>query len=65
VLYVALFRFQLVPRLLSGFGCFAVLLQLISVSLPLFGNEVIFPMMAPLGLCQIALSLWLILKGLK
>jgi hypothetical protein len=63
VLYSNLYLSRLIPRLLSGFGCVAVLLQLISVSLPLFGQDVIFPMMAPLGLSQIALALWLIVKG--
>lgn len=64
-LYLSLFLSNLVPRLLAGFGCAAVSLQLISVSLPLFGQDVIFPMMAPLALSQIALALWLIVKGLN
>jgi len=63
VLYSSLFLFNLVPRLIAGFGCFAVLLQITSVSLPLFGQDVIFPMMAPLALSQITLALWLIVKG--
>lgn len=62
-LYSSFFLSNLVPRLISGFGCFAVLLQLTSVSLPLFGQDVIFPMMAPLALSQIALAGWLIVKG--
>jgi len=62
-LYSSLYLSKLVPRLISGFGCFAVLLQLTSVSLPLFGQDVIFPMMAPLALSQIALAGWLIVKG--
>lgn len=62
-LYSSLYLFKLVPRWLSGFGCAAVLLQLTSVSMPLFGQAVIFPLMAPLGLSQIALALWLIVKG--
>ncbi len=63
VLYSSLFLFNLVPRLIAGFGCFAVLLQITSVSLPLFGQDVIFPMMAPLALSQITLAVWLIVKG--
>jgi len=65
VFYSSFYLFNLVPRLLSGFGCFAVLLQLSSVSLPLFGHDVIFPMLVPLGLSQISLALWLITKGLN
>ena len=64
-LYSSLYLSNLVPRWLSGFGCVAVLLQLTSVSLPLFGQDVIFPLLAPLALSQIALALWLIMKGLN
>jgi len=65
VLYSSLYLFNLVPRLISGFGCAAVLLQITSVSLPLFRQDVIFPMMAPLALSQITLAVWLIVKGFK
>lgn len=65
VLYSSLYLSNLVPRLLSGFGCAAVLLQLMSVSLPLFGQDVIFPLLLPLALSQMALALWLIVKGLS
>jgi hypothetical protein len=33
--------------------------------MPLFGHEVVFPMLAPLGLSQLALALWLLTKGLQ
>ena len=65
VFYLMLFQSRLVPRILAGFGLIAVLSQLSSVSLPLFGHDVIFPMLAPLGLSQIALSFWLIAKGFQ
>jgi hypothetical protein len=29
----------------------------------LFGFEVIFPLLAPVGLVELALSIWLIVKG--
>jgi hypothetical protein len=41
-----------------------VVLQIIAVSMPLFGHNVVFPMLAPLGLTQLALALWLLVKGL-
>jgi hypothetical protein len=63
VLYSVLFRFKLVPRALAAFGLFAVALQLTSVSMPLFGHDVVFQMLAPLGLSQLALSIWLMIKG--
>ena len=65
VLYVALYRLALVPRLLAAFGMIAVLLMLTSVGRPLFGLEVVFPMLAPLGLIQLILALWLLAKGFR
>jgi hypothetical protein len=64
VLYGALLRFKLVPRLLAALGLGAVVLQIIAVSMPLFGHDVVFPMLAPLGLAQLALALWLLVRGL-
>lgn len=65
VLYAILYRFTLVPRMIAGFGLIAVVLQLSTISMPFWGHAVIFPMLAPLALSQIILSLWLIVKGLK
>jgi hypothetical protein len=62
-LYLTLFRFALVPRLLAGFGILAVLSQLASVTRPLFGEPVVFPMLAPLGIAHLALVIWLVAKG--
>jgi Domain of unknown function (DUF4386) len=64
VFYAALFRFALVPRALAAFGLAAVLLQIVAVAMPLFGHEIVFPLLAPLGLCQLLLAIWLITKGL-
>jgi hypothetical protein len=63
VFYTALFRFTLVPRVLAAFGILAALSQMTAISMPFFGHEVIFPMLAPLGLCQLALAIWLLVKG--
>jgi hypothetical protein len=64
VFYSTLFRFALVPRALAAFGLGAVVLQIIAVSMPLFGQSIVFPMILPLGLSQTALAIWLIAKGL-
>ena len=61
--YTVLYGSRLVPRILAGFGLIAVLLQLSSVSLPLLGYSVIFLMLAPLGICQIVVSIWLMVRG--
>jgi len=62
--YGVLYRLRLVPRLLAGFGMLAALSQMIAVAKPLFGGWVIFPMLAPLGLANLALIAWLLWKGL-
>jgi hypothetical protein len=63
VFYLTAFRFRLIPRVLAGFGLLAVALQLCTISRPLFGGEVDFRLLAPLGLSQLALALWLLVKG--
>jgi Domain of unknown function (DUF4386) len=63
--YLAMFRFRLIPRLLAGFGLVACLAQVYAVSLPLFGQGVDFRLIAPLGICEILLGAWLILKGFR
>jgi hypothetical protein len=37
----------------------------IAITMPLFGHEVDFRLIAPLGIGQIILSLWLIFKGFR
>jgi hypothetical protein len=63
VLYGTLYRFALVPRALAAFGLGAVMLQLAAVTLPLFGQPIVFLMLLPLGLSHAALALWLVVKG--
>jgi hypothetical protein len=64
-LYAVMYRFALIPRALAAFGLAAVLLQLTAVAMPLFGHPVVFPMLAPLGVSQLVLALWLIIKGFR
>jgi hypothetical protein len=65
VFYTALYRLALVPKALAGFGLIAAVLMLTSVGMPLFGHEVVFAMLAPVGLSQLILALWLIGKGFR
>ena len=37
----------------------------IAVAMPVFGHDVVFPMLAPLGLSQLLLAVWLITKGFR
>jgi len=65
VFYFVLYRFALVPRALAGFGLIAVTLMVTAVAMPLFGHDVVFPMLAPLGLSQLILAVWLTTKGFR
>jgi Domain of unknown function (DUF4386) len=64
VLYATAFRFALIPRVLAGFGMAAAALQMATVSMPLLGGHVIFPLLAPAGIANLALAVWLLTKGL-
>jgi hypothetical protein len=63
--YALLYRFASVPRLLAAFGLIASVLMITAVTMPLFGHKVIFPMLAPMGLSQLILAVWLITKGFR
>lgn len=65
VLYALLYRTASVPRVLAGFGLIATVLQVIGVGLPIFGHGVVFPLLAPLGLAQLALAVWLMARGFR
>lgn len=63
--YLATLRGSLIPRLLSYIGLLAVCAQIVSISMPVLGGEVDFRLIAPLGICQIVLALWLLVKGFQ
>jgi len=65
VFYAALYRLVLIPRALAGFGLIAAVLQIISVAMPLFGHDVVFPMLAPLGLSQLIVAVLLMVRGFR
>lgn len=65
VMYVILFRFTLVPKIIAGFGILATVLQLGTIAMPFLGGSVNFTLLAPIGLAQLALSLWLMVKGFR
>jgi len=66
MLFVALLRSALVPRLLAGFGLLTTLLQITGITLPQFIPYPTPPMTAmglPLGVVYLILSVWLMAKG--
>jgi hypothetical protein len=62
VFYIALYRFALAPRVLAAIGLIACVLQITSVTRPFFGGEVVFALLAPLGLANLSVALWLLIK---
>jgi len=63
VLYYGFYVSKIVPRIISIFGIFAVMLMFVQVLFSIFGNSISMNMMLPMGLIQLALPLWLIIKG--
>jgi hypothetical protein len=64
-LFSALYRFALVPRALAAFGLITAMLHFTGITVPLFlGHPGVTLMGASMGLGQLALGLWLIIKGL-
>jgi hypothetical protein len=63
LVYSILFRFKLVPRLFTGAGMAAIVLQLIGLSMPFFGYRVNFYLLTPMGICHIILAVWLVARG--
>ena len=59
-----LYRARLVPSPLALAGMAAALAQMFTVSRPLFGLGVIYPLLAPLALVYVATAVWLLVKGL-
>lgn len=65
VFYASLYRFALVPRVLAGCGLISVPLMLTGLLMPFFGEPVEFRLLAPLGVSQMLLALWLLVKGFR
>jgi Domain of unknown function (DUF4386) len=62
-LFATLYRFVLIPRVLAGFAVAAAALQMVTVARPLFGAQVIFPLLAPAGIAFLLAAVWLLVKG--
>lgn len=66
--YYLLYRSQLVPRWLSGWGILAIILTLVACLFALFGHHPVttyVPLVLPLAVQEIVLAVWLIAKGFK
>lgn len=65
VLYFAFYRTKLIPKILSGFGMLAVMLMFIEILTSILGEGISMNMLLPMGLIQLILPLWLLVKGLN
>ena len=64
VFYSSLFRFALIPRALAALGVIGIALQFIGVTLMMFlGSRVIGEMAMPMLPIQIAVAVWLMVRG--
>ena len=63
VLYYALYLSKLVPRIISVFGIIAIILMFIEELSSIFGHGISMNMLLPIGLIQLILPVWLIIKG--
>ena len=64
VFYISLFRFKLIPRVLTAIGVIGITLQFTGVTLMmLLGYRLIGQMAMPLLPIQITVAVWLIIKG--
>ena len=64
--YYLFFQSRIIPRWLSGFGIVAIILMMAACVLALFsGNRITsyIPLAAPIGVQEMLLALWLIVKG--
>lgn len=63
VFFLILYRFRFIPRLLAGIGVIAFVLSAAGATAALVGVQFSYLMIAPAGLVQLAMTLWLIWKG--
>lgn len=61
---IAVAAMLLAQRVASPIVSFALLQPIFRpVSLPFFGLDIVFPLLAPLGLCRLALAIRLFVRG--
>ena len=65
ILYYTLYRSKLVPKIISIVGIIASILMFIEILSSIFGHSISMNMMLPMGLIQLILPIWLVIKGLN
>ncbi len=65
VLYLALYISRLIPRPISVFGMLAAILMFTEQMSSLFGHSISMDMLLPIGLVQLILPFWLMIRGFR
>ena len=65
IFYYLLFQSKQIPRFISISGLLGVLLMLIAVLIDIFGQGLYMLLFLPAGIIQIAVAIWLMVKGFK
>jgi len=63
--YLLFYISKLIPKILSVFGLIAVSMMFIEILSSIFGQSMGMILMLPLGIAQISLVVWLLIKGIK
>ena len=63
MLLATLLRHALLPRVLAGIALAATLMQLVVVTMPVFGWKMDFALLAPAGVMYLVVALWLAWRG--
>lgn len=63
VLYYIMYVTKLIPKIISIVGLIAVVLMFIEILFSILGHSISMNMLIPIGLIQLILPLWLIVKG--
>ena len=63
ILYYTMYISRLIPRAISIFGIGAVILMFVEILFSIFGHSISMNMLMPIGLVQLSLPIWLMIKG--
>jgi hypothetical protein len=63
--YLLFYQSKLIPKILSIGGLIAVSMMFIEILSSIFGQSIGMILMLPLGIAQLSLVVWLLVKGIN
>ena len=63
--YLLWYQSRLIPKVLSLFGLFAVSMMFVEMLASIYGQSIDMMLMLPLGIAQLSLIIWLLIKGIS